>query len=254
MKTKWRNYAFDLYGTLVDIHTDQEALSLWRPFAWYWALWGMEGTPGKLKAAYFRLCAAEEEKLSRAMRKKGVTGPVEIDVLRVWRAMARETGGSLSLAKAREVSRVFRALSIRWLRLYPGAAETLQTLRAAGKRVALLTNAQESFTRPELNLLGLGNAFDDVFISSEAGVKKPSPAFFALLSRAGMKPEETVMIGNDCVCDCQGAECAGMDSLYIHTRQSPPRVAPLPSRCREIRHITDLLDPSWGGGASQILP
>ena len=242
METKWRNYAFDLYGTLVDIRTDEDSARLWVPFARYWAYLGMKTTPAALKAIYARRCAAETEETERRLMEKGVEGPGEIDIRQVWRTMAWDTGGHLTYAQTQDVSRVFRSLSIRRLRLYPGAAEVLAALRAAGKRLALLTNAQETFTRGELYILGIASAFDHVFISSEAGVKKPSPAFFGLLSQAGMDPQETVMIGNDGLCDCWGAEDAGMDSVYIHTDQSPPRSAVLPSRCVEIDSLKRLLE------------
>ena len=111
----------------------------------------------------------------------------------------------------------------------------------AGKKVILLTNAQSGFTRPELHLLGLDTAFDAIFISGDAGVKKPSPAFFGLLWQTGLRPEDSVMVGNDGRCDCRGAAEAGMDSFYIHTEQSPEDEPVLPKNCHRIRTLTDLI-------------
>ena len=147
----------------------------------------------------------------------------------------------LTIRQATEISRVFRALSLRRLGLFPGAAEVLGALRAAGKKVILLTNAQSGFTRPELHLLGLDTAFDAIFISGDAGVKKPSPAFFGLLWQTGLRPEDSVMVGNDGRCDCRGAAEAGMDSFYIHTEQSPEDEPVLPKNCHRIRTLTDLI-------------
>ena len=72
-------------------------------------------------------------------------------------------------------------------------------------------------------------------------MKKPSPAFFAGLWHAGLKPEESLMIGNDDICDCHGAAAAGMDSLYISTEQSPERKQPLPVSCREIYSLYEII-------------
>ena len=35
MQKRYKNYAFDLYGTLVDIHTDEESDALWERFSLY---------------------------------------------------------------------------------------------------------------------------------------------------------------------------------------------------------------------------
>ena len=95
---------------------------------------------------------------------------------------------------------------------------------------------------PELQLLGLADAFDGIFLSSDFSCRKPSPAFFrAALERAGVLPEEALMVGNDPLADIRGAETVGMTSRYIHSPQSPPRGAPLPGSCREIASLTDLL-------------
>ena len=267
----YRNYIFDLYGTLVDIHTDEDSPELWRRFAHYLQGRGIcpafeipaactQGScsasanlPGPcfaapdpvwLKAAYRAACARLQKEAEEKLQRKGIPGPAEIDILGVWRALfagrRREGSGTAGPAEPLteedllQISRFFRRSSTEKLRLFSGAKELLQRLRAQGKQIVLLTNAQASFTLPELEQLGIGRDFDRIFISGDAGVKKPSPAFFGLLEQNGYLPEESLMIGNDDVCDCRGAAAAGMDSLYIFTEQSPPRSGPLPENCREI--------------------
>ena len=46
---KYENYIFDLYGTLVDIHTDEEKTELWEKLAQFYGYYGavycrMDGT------------------------------------------------------------------------------------------------------------------------------------------------------------------------------------------------------------------
>ncbi len=243
MKKDYQNYVFDLYGTLVDIRTDEENPQLWAGFARYLNLLGMRVEESALRDRYLRLCMDRQERTDREGLRKGLEGPFEIDILKVWRTLGKESGRTLTRRQAEDISLVFRALSLQKLRTFPGAKELLQALRARGKKVYLLSNAQASFTMPELRLLGLDAAFDALFLSSDAGVKKPSPAFFRLLGQAGCVPEETVMVGNDLRCDCQGAADAGMDSYYIHTEQSPARGPALPRGCREIAALKDLLPP-----------
>lgn len=241
MQKQYKNYVFDLYGTLVDVLTDEESQRLWTSFAWYLKLLGLPAEAGSLRADYLRLCAEAQRAKADMLMAKGIEGPYEADILTVWQALGNEKGMRLTIRQATEISRVFRALSLRRLGLFPGAAEVLGALRAAGKKVILLTNAQSGFTRPELHLLGLDTAFDAIFISGDAGVKKPSPAFFGLLWQTGLRPEDSVMVGNDGRCDCRGAAEAGMDSFYIHTEQFPEDEPVLPKNCHRIRTLTDLI-------------
>ena len=237
----YQNYVFDLYGTLVDVWTDEEDPRLWAAFARYLRLLGVDVPANGLRERYLRLCKQEQKRIDAAGVRKGLTGPFEIDLPRVWRHLGRECGVSLTRRQTEEISRVFRALTLRRLRACPGAAGLLTSLRAQGKRVFLLSNAQASFTMPELRHLRLSAAFDAIFLSSDAGVKKPSPDFFGLLWQRSLRPADTLMIGNDPDCDCRGAARAGMDSLFIRTRQSPQGELSLPENCREIHDLSDVM-------------
>ena len=48
----------------------------------------------------------------------------------------------------------------------------LLAIRAAGKRVWLLSNAQRVFTGPELQKLGIDDCFNGIYISSDYDCKK----------------------------------------------------------------------------------
>ena len=64
MNLDFDNYIFDLYGTLVDIHTDEENLLLWEKMASYLEdNFGTRYTAKELKADYARICKEEEDKL-----------------------------------------------------------------------------------------------------------------------------------------------------------------------------------------------
>ena len=241
MITAYRSFVFDLYGTLIDIRTDESLPALWAHAAAFFADRGMNRTPPELREMYARHCALLQKRLELRLAERGIPGPAEIDIPDVWDNMAREMNGTLTRSEKLAFSRSFREHSTLKLRLFPGAAEVLHELRRSGKTVCLLTNAQESYTKPELERLGIANAFDLIFCSSRSGVKKPSPAFFAELRAAGLKPESSLMIGNDDICDCHGAAAAGMDSLYIRTEQSPERKQPLPGRCREIFSLYEII-------------
>ena len=77
---------FDLYGTLVDIHTDENQPSLWRRMAGFAALHGAVYAPAELRRSYLRLAAREEERLR--LRDLGLDDAwPEIDLAQVFAAL-----------------------------------------------------------------------------------------------------------------------------------------------------------------------
>lgn len=238
---KKNTYFFDLYGTLIDIRTDENRPSLWRGLARYYALGGAEYTPAEIRARYLALCAEETEALAG---RSGIgEDAVEIELRDVFRRLYAEKGVRISAERLDDAAIAFRALSYTSTpRLMPGTRRTLDGLRLQGARLFLLSNAQNCFTVPELRLLGLAESFDQIFLSSDFGCKKPSAAFFhAAMEKSGLAAEELVMVGNDPDADIRGADRCGIESRYFHTHQSPPRSGTLPGSCREIRALTDLL-------------
>ena len=67
--------------------------------------------------------------------------------------------------------------------LYDGVIELLEGLKQAGKKIYLLSNAQESFTIPEMEELGILPYFDGIMISSEEKVCKPQRQLRTVLLR-----------------------------------------------------------------------
>lgn len=51
----YKNYIFDLYGTLVDIHTDEEQMLLWNKLSAFYRFQGANYTAKELKARYASL-------------------------------------------------------------------------------------------------------------------------------------------------------------------------------------------------------
>jgi putative hydrolase of the HAD superfamily len=232
---------FDLYGTLVDIHTDENQPSLWKRTAGFVASHGAAWSPEALRGAYLRLVRAEEARLAR--RDAWIPGVCpEIDLARVFAALYAEKGAEADGALIAETAWFFRRASTSHLRLYAGARELLAALRRQRRRVCLLSNAQSLFTRPELALLGLAGDFDGVYISSEAGCKKPDPRFFRLLlAQEGLDAADCLMIGNDPLCDGEGAKAVGMDAYVIRSALSPRDATGYDQEGMDLRKLRSLL-------------
>ena len=238
------NYIFDLYGTLVDIRTDESTPSFWRRMALFLSLQGAAYGPEKLRIAYISTVEGEIDRCL-ALRPDIPRAHIEPDILPVFKTLYAEKGIKVDDLRARDTALVFRALSmVKTVRLYPHVLTVLETLRRQGKGLYLLSNAQAVFTMAELGKLGLLSRFDGIVLSSDAGVKKPDKAIFEyLLSKYGLRPEACVMIGNDMDADMGGAASVGMAGRFIHTNLSPECQRPLPKNCQEITGLLDLIAP-----------
>ena len=235
---------FDLYGTLVDIRTDETMPSLWADMAVWYRAHGADYAPDELRDGYFRTVRAMEGD-AKPLRADAHEAHPEIDIVPVFQRLFREKGVEIDEPLAIETGQRFRKTSRRYIRLYDGAVELLTALHAGGQGVWLLSNAQRVFTLPELDELGLAPLFDGVYLSSDYGCKKPDRRFFdVLLTERGIAPESAIMIGNDGVCDIRGAKEAGLATLYIRSNLSPDE--PLPPADHvlgdmDLRRVRDIL-------------
>lgn len=240
---RYQNCIFDLYGTLVDIHTDEASPRLWEFMAGLYQRGGADYRPEELRDAYSRL-VGELEGETPGGRDAHEAHP-EIKLERVFQGLYQDKGVDAGQEAVIRTGLEFRRRSTQYLRLYGGAEELLRGLRAQGSGVWLLSNAQAVFTRWELERLGLDGLFDGVYLSSDYGCKKPDPRFFrALLDGEGIDPRSAVMVGNDGRCDIQGARAVGLDTVYIRSNLSPEE--PLPPadyvlRAMDLRQVGELL-------------
>jgi putative hydrolase of the HAD superfamily len=101
-------------------------------------------------------------------------------------------------------------------RLFDDALPCLRALRKLGLRLAAITNAAGEHQRAKLGALGLDSAFDAVLISGELGVAKPHRAIFQRACRAlGVRPDQTVHVGDQLATDAVGARDAGLHGVWL---------------------------------------
>lgn len=214
----YKNYIFDLYGTLVDINTNEYKHSLWKNMAIIYSMSGAAYTPKELKKAYYLHLKDQTEKVPS---DKYTTNP-EPQIEYVFQSLYTDKGVECDMKLAELTGRTFRALSLKYIKLYDGVKELFSAIRSNRGKIYLLSNAQRIFTEPEIRMLGIYDEFDDVMISSDEGCAKPDIMFYKrILNKHRLNPSESIMIGNDYITDIKGAYEAGMDSLYLHTNISP---------------------------------
>jgi phosphoglycolate phosphatase len=110
---------------------------------------------------------------------------------------------------------IYRDLNGRWATVYPGVPEGIAGLRAAGLRLACLTNKPGEFARDLLAAKGLAASFELVFGGDAFERKKPDPLPLLKACEAlGTRPAATLMVG-DSRNDAAAARAAGCPVLLV---------------------------------------
>lgn len=217
---------FDLYGTLIDIRTDEQSDAAWQ--ALYDCVRELGADYGSVEEMRDRFDKLEtREMVHQADHAIVRNGWDEFDILPVYRSLLmhrdEESEKKLALPQAAlKAAWAFRQGSTSMIRLYPGVLDMIKKLQDAGVVVVLLSNAQACYTRPELEMTGLSSVLDDVIISSEEKIRKPARDLYMLaLDREFVTAKHALMVGNDEQNDIVGARTAGIDGVYFRTEISP---------------------------------
>ena len=127
---------------------------------------------------------------------------------------------------------------------FPESAQALRLLQE-NWRIAVLSNADDDFLLPNLQLLGID--FEVVLSSEQIRSYKPEPLLFLeMLKRLDVKPEETVYVGDRQFEDVKGARSVGMNPIWLN-RGGADLDPQLPEPACQISSLLELpgLLPSW---------
>ncbi len=130
---------------------------------------------------------------------------------------------------------------------FPDTYATLDALRDAGYRLAIVSNARDAGNVHRLiDNHRLRPWFDPILISAEIGVRKPNPRIFqAALDQWGIGPNEAVMVGDMLGADVLGAKNAGLRSVWA-TMQA--------GRSANEAHLDTLVPDATIASLSELMP
>ncbi len=194
---------------------------------------------------------ADPEALRRAIREQAIAFWRDEAAVEHWRTRLHEARRQNVAAALRQLgldpAAAPRIADRYWeehtarMHLFEDTLETLERLRAAGFRLALLTNGPAEMQRWKLSRFPIADHFDVIVIEGEFGHGKPHPRVFAhALQAVGAAPAEAWHIGDNLYADIGGARGAGLHATWIHRdRLELKEDAPvLPDRV--IAHLADL--------------
>lgn len=122
--------------------------------------------------------------------------------------------------------------------LYPDVADSLRALRAAGLKLAVVSNWDVSLG-DVLADLGAAELVDCIVTSAEVGAPKPAPTVFRrALERLDAEPSDALHVGDSPELDLAGARAAGIESILIRRGEHDPPAA----ETRQIDSLAELLE------------
>jgi putative hydrolase of the HAD superfamily len=211
---------FDLYGTLVDILTDEWDLSTYGTLSQFLSYFEIYYQPEELAARY-------QEKTAEQMMAHQQDGPYgEIDVFQVFEEILVE-GWRKQPERSLVIwlARLFRSLTRRRFGLFEDAQPVLDEL-SDDYQLGIVSDAQWVFSEPEIRMLGLNRYFDPIVLSSRYFIRKPDPQIYAHALRAmRIEPSQALYVGNDPETDVTGPQAIGMPVILIdrtHSLNKPP--------------------------------
>ena len=205
---------FDLYGTLIDIETDESLEEIYRGIAHYLTYQGIYLHRWEVRDRYYQILKQQRE-------ESGEEYP-EIDVEAIWNTFLEQEGMKAAPAR-RDLGRIlvqlYRGISRKRLQLYPDVKRVLDDLQPH-YRMALISDAQPGYALPEIKAVGLDGYFDPIIISADYGFRKPDARLFAKsLDILKLTPAEVIYVGNDMYRDIYGASRLGIKTLFVDSDQ-----------------------------------
>ena len=100
--------------------------------------------------------------------------------------------------------------------LFPESISTIETLRARGHRLAMITNGGAEGQRAKIVRFDLAKHFDYILVEGEFGHGKPDERVYRhALAQLGVDGADAMMVGDDLERDVAGPQKAGMRGVWI---------------------------------------
>lgn len=213
-----RRIAGELEGELAPHRPDEVADRLEAALAEFWS------DPARHRIARFGLYEARLQVFAEAF---GATG-----------------SSHLTAELAERFASQFTAYRDLLTDFFPGARETIETLKAGGVLLALVTNGDSATQRAKVERFSLAPLFDHIQIEGEHDFGKPDErAYRHAMTALGVEPHETWMVGDHLEWEVAAPQRLGIFAIW-HDAAGRGLPAGSPVRPdRVIRAISELLEP-----------
>ena len=191
-----------------------------------------------------RLAVMEEARAFWSDRAEAAKWRLDIPGARrlsVRRGLARL--GRNDEALADRIADAFTEMRRHEYRLYPDAHATVDALRTAGVKLALVTNGAGETQRAKIERFELGHRFDHIQIEGEFGQGKPELAVYRhALERLGVDASDAWMVGDNYEWEVVAPQQLGMCGIWYDPFEAgvPAHASARPTRI--IKRLGELVE------------
>jgi len=151
--------------------------------------------------------------------------------------------GIADRALAHRIADEFSAQREAAITLFPGAIETLETIRRQGIKLALVTNGAAEPQRAKVRRFALEQHFDHIQIEGEMGFGKPEDrAYQHLIATFGVAPAEAWIVGDNLEWEVAAPQRHGLYTIW-HDVEGEGLPADSPIRPhRVVRSVAEIVE------------
>jgi 2-haloacid dehalogenase len=201
-------YVFDAYGTLFDVHSAAERHAMqigsrWQTFSDIWRTKQLEYTwVRSLAGSRVTFWQVTEDALDFAIASVG----------------------GLEKGIRQELLSAYRELEA-----YPEVAGVLSGLKSKGARLGILSNGDPSMLEEAVHSAGLNDLFDAVLSVEPAGIFKPAPSVYVLVTNGFHSTPREISFQSSNRWDIAGAKAFGFRTVWINRGGRPDEYQDLPA-------------------------
>jgi putative hydrolase of the HAD superfamily len=126
--------------------------------------------------------------------------------------------------------------------MIPGAMELIERLHEAGYPMGIISN-NDGYTKEKCEDVGIAEYFFFVLDSTREQIMKPDPRIFRkALATAGVKPFETLHVGDLWGCDVMGAWASGIPAAWLANDLIEPAPAEETMRINGLLELLEVIE------------
>ena len=200
------------------------------------------------------LASASDEEVNQANREileeihlRVLSGEIDVDQAREERMfrLLERFGGDATQADAVRLAFHYRQAYQSIREVVPGSHALLAELRHRNYRLAVVTNNMTAEQEEKMRTLRLSSLVDELVVSEAIGVSKPDAKIFRVaLEWLGVRPEQTVMVGDSWSSDIVGAVGVGIPAVWYNPlrHEVPDTTLPLAGQIHALEPTTEIAD------------
>lgn len=121
----------------------------------------------------------------------------------------------------------------------------LDELKLKGYKLALITNGFSKLQRRKIEMLELGEYFDEIYVGGEHEKQKPSTEpFLYVAEKLGLKPHEIAYVGDNPENDIEASRKAGYLPIFVNTTKTwvLPQIEKAPYSVETVEEIPSIIE------------